>query len=105
MVDLSSDDNEQISYCKNCLNYGFRVRLKNRIYPDDLQIPVDHENYLQCYECGTVVPVYEVEKEVTIKDVVETVDNPFDNGVTFLGIDTRSMGNKRKQKERQQELH
>jgi hypothetical protein len=53
--------------------------LKNRIYPDNERIPVDHDQFRQCHECGSIVPVYEIEKEATIKDVVETVDNPFEN--------------------------
>ena len=43
------------------------------------------------FECGSVVPVYEIEKEASIKDVVETTDNPFDIGKnSFLGVDSRS---------------
>ena len=70
-------------------------------------IPVDHENWKQCNECGLIVPVYELEKESSIKDVVETTDNSFDIGTSFLGIDSRtSIGGKnaRKKKERQKEL-
>jgi hypothetical protein len=107
IVDYSSDDEEKISYCKHCLKYGFMVQLKNRLYPDNQPIPVDHENYLQCHECGLIVPVYEIEKEPSIKDVVETTDNPFDSGKMFLGIDSRtSVGGKnaRKKKERQKAL-
>jgi len=68
---------------------------------------VDHDQWLQCHECGTIVPVYEIEKEATIKDVVETTDNPFDIGTSFLGIDSRtSVGGKkvRKKRERQDAL-
>jgi hypothetical protein len=106
IVDFSSDD-EKISYCKECVKYGFLGRLKNRIYPDNEPIPVDHENWLQCHECGTIVPVYEIEKEASIRDVVETVDNPFDIGKSILGIDSRtSIGGKnaRKKRERQKAL-
>jgi hypothetical protein len=105
-VDFSSDEDEKISYCKHCLKFGFMVQLKNRIYPDNEPIPVDHENWLQCHECGEIVPVYELEKEATIKDVVETVDNPFDIGTSFLGIDSRtSIGNNaRKKRDRQKAL-
>jgi hypothetical protein len=62
---------------------------------------------LQCHECGLIVPVYEIEKEASIKDVVETTDNPFDIGKSFLGIDSRtSIGGKnaRKKRERQKAL-
>ena len=72
------NDDEKISYCKHCLEYNLKVPLKNRIYPNNEPIPVDHENYRQCHECGLIVPVYELEKESSIKDVVETSDNPFD---------------------------
>jgi hypothetical protein len=66
---------------------------------------VDHENWLHCHECGLVVPIYEIEKEATIKDVIETIDNSFDNRVSLLGIDTRAMSKKkRRQRERQREL-
>ncbi len=107
IVDFSSDDNEKIiSYCKHCLEYNLKVPLKNRIYPDN-QIPVDHDQFLQCHNCGLIVPVYEIEKEATIKDVVETIDNPFDQGKSFLGIDSRtSIGGKnaRKKRDRQRAL-
>lgn len=99
IIDFSSDyDNDSKSYCKHCLKYGFIVQLKNRIYPDNEPIPVDHDQWLQCHECGTIVPVYEIEKESSIKDVVETTDNPFDQGKDFLGIDSRSARRKIKKK-------
>jgi hypothetical protein len=105
IVDFSEDDNDNdsiISYCKHCEKFGLKVPLKNRIYPDNegQPIPVDHENWKQCHECGSIYPVYELEKEATIKDVVETTDNPFDIGKSFLGIDSRSARRKaRKAKE------
>ena len=83
------------------------IQLRNRIYPDNEPIPVDHDQFRQCHECGTIVPVYEIEKEGSIKDVVETTDNPFDSGKMFLGIDSRtSIGGKnaRKKRERQKAL-
>jgi hypothetical protein len=83
------------------------VPLNNRIYPDNEPIPVDHDQWLQCHECGAIVPIYEIEKEATIKDIVETVDNPFDIGKSFLGVDSRTSGggeNARKKRERQKAL-
>jgi hypothetical protein len=103
IVDFSDDDDSIKSYCKHCLKYGFKVQLRNRIYPDNEPIPIDHDQFLQCYECGLIVPVYEIEKESSIKDVVETTENPFDIDKSFLGIDSRtSIGGKnaRKKKER-----
>jgi hypothetical protein len=98
IVDFSSDDDEKISYCKHCLKFGFTVQLKNRIYAHNEPVQVDHDQFLQCHECGTIVPVYEIEKESSIKDVVETTDNPFDIGKSFLGIDSRSARRKMKKK-------
>lgn len=107
IVDFSEDDyndnnDENISYCKHCLEYGFKVPLKNRIYPNNEPIPVDHDQWKQCHECGSIVPVYELEKESTLKDVIETSDNPFDIGKNeFLGIDSRKA---RKKRQRQKEF-
>ena len=93
---------EKISYCKHCLKFGFQVRLKNRIYPDNEPIPVDHDQWFQCHECGAIVPVYEIEKEATIKDVIETIDNPFDmaNSPMFLGVDNRATQRRKEKKPR-----
>jgi hypothetical protein len=107
IVDFSEDDDSKKSYCKHCLKFGFTIQLKNRIYPDNEPVPVDHDQFRQCHECGAIVPVYELQKESSIKDVVETTDNPFDIGKDFLGIDSRtSVGGKnaRKKRERQKAL-
>jgi hypothetical protein len=104
---INDNDDSKKSYCKHCLEYGFKVPLRNRIYPNNEPIPVDHDQWKQCHECGSIVSIYELEKEASIKDVVETVDNPFDIGTSFLGIDSRtSVGGKiaRKKRERQKEL-
>jgi hypothetical protein len=50
------------SYYKHCLKYGFEVRLFNRIYPGNEPIRVSHDQWKQCMECGSIVPVYEIEK-------------------------------------------
>lgn len=60
-----------------------------------------HDQFRQCHECGSIVPVYELKKEATIKDVVETLESPFDQSKDFLGIDNRKA---RKKRERQKEL-
>jgi len=111
IIDFTEDDNSDnekiISYCKHCLEYNIRVPLRNRIYPNGEPIPVDHDQFRQCHSCGLIVPVYEIEKEASIKDVKEVSDNPFDTGKDFLGIDSRtSIGGKnaRKKRERQRQL-
>jgi hypothetical protein len=94
---IDDNDDAKKSYCKHCLEYGFKVPLRNRIYQNE-PIPSDHDQWRQCHKCGLIVPIYELEKEASIKDVVETVVHPFDAGKDFLGIDSRKL-KKRTQKD------
>jgi len=101
IVDFNGDkeDDDSISYCKHCEKFGFKVPLRNRIYPNNEPIPPDQDQWRQCHECGSIVPIYELEMEPAINDFVETIDNPFDNAKgTMLGIDNRKASRKKKQK-------
>lgn len=91
IIDFASEyeiEPESKFLCKHCLEYGFEIPLGPRIYSDNKK-PADHDQWLQCHECGTIYPVHEVEKQTEIKDVVETTDSPFDSGRDFLGVDSR----------------
>ena len=103
IIDSSSDefrDDDEVRYCPHCLDYGFKEKLRPRIYPANEPVPSDADNWKMCHECGSIYPVFELEKESQIKDVVETTDNPFDSGKSFLGIDSRKLRmKKRKQKD------
>jgi hypothetical protein len=68
-------------------------------------IPVDHDQFRQCHQCGLIVPVYELEKEATIKDAISTTDDPFDIAKNeILGVDSRKTARKkRKQRDREKE--
>ena len=105
---IDGNDDSKKSYCKHCEQYGFKSILRNRIYPNIEPIPVDHDQWRQCHECGLIVPIYELQKESEIKDVIETTENPFDSAKDqFLGTDNRtSVGGKkaRKKRERQKEF-
>jgi hypothetical protein len=58
---------------------------------------MDHEKWKQCYQCGSIYAVNELQKESEIKDVVEKIDNPQDIGKNeFLAIDVRKTANKRR---------
>jgi hypothetical protein len=96
-----SENERRVSYCRKCLEYGFRIPLKNRLYPKGQPIPPDNENWLQCYQCGDIVPIYEKQNEPVIQDFVETVDNPFDIAKDeFLVVDSRKARTRdRKKKE------
>jgi hypothetical protein len=52
---------------------------------------------LQCHDCGLIVARFEVSKEPSIKDVVSTTDNPFNDGKEFLGVDNRKVSRKKRQ--------
>lgn len=77
LVKPDFDDIDEIRYCKHCLEQGFQVPLKNRLYPDN-QIAIDYENWKQCYECGSIYAINELQKESEIKDIVQTFGNPND---------------------------
>jgi hypothetical protein len=70
------------------------------------QFQLIQTSFCSAMNVGLIVPVCEIEKEASIKDVVETSDNPFDSGKMFLGIDSRtSMGVRMlERKERQKQL-
>jgi hypothetical protein len=70
IVDFNEGELETVSCCSHCVKFGFMVPLKNRICPDNEPIPVDHDQWLQCHECGLLVPIYELQKEASIKDIV-----------------------------------
>ena len=74
-VDFYEESHEKISYCSHCLEYNIQVPLKNRIYPEGQPIPVDHDSWVQCHECGSIFSVNEIQKEPTIKNIVEKLRN------------------------------
>lgn len=97
IIDFTEYD-ENIRYCKSCLEYGFQVALKNRLYENN-QIAVDHEDWLQCYQCGSIYSVNEVQQEAKIKDVVEKIENPLDIAKNeFLGVDSRKSARKKRER-------
>jgi hypothetical protein len=44
-------------------------------------IPLDHDLWKQCHDCGLLVPIYEVKKEAKLQDFVEIAENPFEQGI------------------------
>jgi hypothetical protein len=88
MFSAITNDNTQIeddSFCHSCLNVGIRSILHKRMYgfnrktkESELILDVDMENFRQCYNCGDIVPIYEVKHEPRVTDFVETTENPFD---------------------------
>jgi hypothetical protein len=52
--------------------------------------------------CGSIYAVNEVEKEATIKDAVEKIDNPLDISKNeILGVDSRKLTRKKRERKQQ----
>jgi len=97
--EVEGEEDDKISFCKHCLESGFQVPLKGRIYPEGQSIPNDSDQWMQCHECGEIYADYEIQKEPVIYDFVETIDNPFDIAKdSMLGLDNRKASRKKRQK-------
>jgi len=93
-------EEERVSrYCHHCKEYGFYNKLGPKILiGDELPAP-DHDKWCQCMQCGHVYPIHETKKEETIKDSIETITNPFDDGKHMVGL-----GNKRRRKNKYEKI-
>lgn len=96
-MNFSEDDTEEIRYCKRCLEFNVYSPLKNRLYENN-QVEIDHENWLQCFHCGSVYAVNEVQKEPMIKEVIEKINNAHEISKNqFLGVNPRRKKNRLEQ--------
>ena len=76
-------------YCQRCLDMANHLsKLTTTIYSkntnDEVTIMHDSDTLLQCQECGTVYPSYEVKQEGKLTDVVEIPDSPADFGKVII---------------------
>jgi hypothetical protein len=67
--------------------FGLRIisPLKHRIYLDEngnivANPPPDSKNWRQCWQCRTIVGVYEAKQEAEITSLTEPGDNPIKFG-------------------------
>lgn len=80
-----------IRECPHCLEYEIHNKLKPRILKKGEQRPPDYEQFIQCWECGTVYPLHQTFVEPEIKDSLETVKSPFEsNESVFISTDSRA---------------
>lgn len=73
--------------------------------PDEVK-QADHDKWLQCYRCSTVVAKYETKVESKIQPFTEVSDNPHNQGKKIVGINERGSNRRKKtpierQRERQ----
>jgi hypothetical protein len=84
---VDSSDNEQLPvYCPFCLKFDSKVLLGPKAILQGEQPTPNHDKYLQCYQCGEIIPIYEAKYEQTLEGFAEPSDNPFDTGEEVLGI-------------------
>lgn len=68
-------DKEKVSYCEECLKVKTLSPLKHRIYLDEhgkITNPApDADKFLQCWNCGLIVGVYEAKQEPELASLVK----------------------------------
>ena len=94
-IDYNEDDPEPI-YCPYCEKVGVKVKLQPRVYPENEPLPYDADQWLQCYTCGKIIPIYAGKLDVEYGPVVDMVETHFDVGSKFAGTDRRSKKRRRK---------
>ena len=80
----SEEDIPEDINCPHCLERGYKVRLGGRILEPNEPRPADYENWLQCPTCLWICPIFEIPKEETINNAVETIESPFEQGKFIL---------------------
>jgi hypothetical protein len=83
-IDEQYEDEIEDVNCPHCLERGYKVRLGGRILEPNEPRPADYENWLQCPTCLWICPIFELPKEEEIKDTMETIESPFEQGKFIL---------------------
>jgi hypothetical protein len=58
--------------CQMCLKRGYRVLLGKKILMPNEPRPSDYDDWLMCPTCYWLCPIYEVPKEETVTNVIDT---------------------------------
>lgn len=108
-----SGTRERISYCQDCMKVNVLSPLKDRIYLDEngdpIPPPPDAKNWRQCWQCGTIVGVYEAKTEAELTSLTEPSRNPFKfgKGTVMSGGESRKFDrsyNSQRKKQFKQDL-
>jgi hypothetical protein len=79
-----------------CLKRGYKVQFGRKILQPNEQRPADYDHWLQCPRCYNLCPIHEAAKDETIKDTIETQDNPFEDKFQSVSVPTRAAEKGRK---------
>ena len=83
------DDEPELVNCPYCEKVGTKIRLVPRVYPEDHPAPYDADNWLQCTNCGRVIPVVDTKQDVEYGPVVDMVESKFESGSQFASTTPR----------------
>ena len=90
-IDYSEDTEDDLNYCPKCERVNVKSRLGPRIYEDNKPLPYDYDQWMQCYRCGHIEPIYGVRDEPKYGPAVERPITPFDVvGSEFQSVKKRS---------------
>jgi hypothetical protein len=78
IADDDDDEDIPVSYCPRCKEYGFNNIMKERIYPNGEPKPSDHENWLHCWTCNTIVAKVHAQRLDEISGIKEPDNNIHD---------------------------
>jgi hypothetical protein len=84
------------------LEYKILLKPKGVLLGEEPQIGDDQ--FLQCQQCGKVIPIYEAKHEQTLEGFAQPSDNPFDTGEEITGVPKRNtpLGKKATEKRKRQ---
>jgi hypothetical protein len=77
--EIDDYEEQEPIYCPHCEKRGYLVRLGPKILMNNERRPDDYDQWLECPTCMWLCPLYEIPKEATVKDAVETVESPTDD--------------------------
>jgi hypothetical protein len=89
-VDFNADGVGRIRECPHCLGYEIHNKLKPGILKKGEVKPPDYDQFIQCWECGNIFPIYQSYPESEIKDSLETVQTPSENESIFVSTESRA---------------
>ena len=78
-VDFNADGEGTIKECPHCLKYDLHSKLGAKIKKKGEPVAPDDDQFMSCYQCGNTFPIYETFADSSIRDSLETVQNPFEN--------------------------
>lgn len=83
--DRESEDIQRSQYCIRCKDlFSVSALLGPRVIPIDKETgktmpkPSDYDNWLECYNCGSVIPKYAVKQEPQLGSLVDPDIDPWD---------------------------